>query len=265
MQTQSPFFQASIFWKLCCVYDHIVVHTLIRYCSISSNEFWDSIRDILDASGILYHVLSEELKAEVINAKEIQTLFRVNSGPTLLLYAVLRKELLPIVDKYINPMIAYCNNEEVHIDSPDETVRQKSIDFINKCIDVHSTRFIQIASEMPENVKSIFGIIKTLVDESFGAPELTNQILSALFFHKIITPAIVTPAKFNSAITLPSEKGKQNLMLLSKIYQTLVNHTEEPFPESINLHIFNEITVSSGLFYLILQATRKCYSFNTYY
>ena len=245
MQTQSPHFKASIFWKLCCVYDNIVIHTIIRYCSFSSNEFWDSIRDILDSSGILYHVLAEELKAEVINAKEIQTLFRVNSGPTLLLSSVLRKELLHIVEKYINPMIQFCNNEEAHIDSSDESVKQKSIDFINKCIDVHSTRFIQIASEMPENVRAIFGTIKSLIDETFGEPELTNQILSALFFHKIITPAIVTPGKFNSAITMPTEKGKNNLMLLSKIYQTMVNQSEEPFPEGFNLSVFNETIVNT--------------------
>ena len=64
-KVQTPYFVASVFWKLCSVYDHIVVHAMIRYLSINSNDFWDALRDLLDASGLLYSVLSEELEEEI--------------------------------------------------------------------------------------------------------------------------------------------------------------------------------------------------------
>ncbi|EKE42350.1 hypothetical protein ENUP19_0298G0091 [Entamoeba nuttalli] len=241
----NPYFKTSIFWKLCCVYDHIVVHTLIRYCSTTTNEFWDALRDILDASGILYSVLADELQEEVINTKEVHTLFRVNSGPTSLLSAVLRKELTPLMEKYINPIIHSCNSTEIHIDSTDETIKSKSIETINKYIDIHTTRFLQMASEFPENLKSIFGIIKEVVEENFQEEGVSQQILSALFFHKIITPAIVTPSKFCSAISIPTDKGKSVLVLLSKIYQTFVNQCDEPFPKTMDLNVFNSTIVNS--------------------
>ncbi|ELP87182.1 hypothetical protein EIN_093390 [Entamoeba invadens IP1] len=242
-QTNNPFFKTSIFWKLCCVYDHIVVHTLIRYCSTTSNEFWDALRDILDASGILYSVLADELREEVMNTKP-HTLFRVNSGPTSLLSSVFRKEMASLMERHVNPIIHSCNTDDIQLDSPDEHVRTKSIDTVTKYINIHITRFQQMASEIPENLRSIFGIVRDTVDEIFPDSGVSTQILSALFFHKIITPAIITPTKFCSSISTPTDKGRQTLMLLSKIYQTFVNQSDEPFPKEINLHVFNDAIVS---------------------
>ncbi|KAL7715849.1 Ras-GAP domain-containing protein [Entamoeba marina] len=226
-----PYFKTSIFWKLCCVYDHIVVHTLIRYTNSTTNEFWDSLRDILDAAGLLYRILSEEIVAEIANTKEIQCLFRVNSGPSSLLQSVFRKELTPLMEKYINPIILACRDTDIDIDSKDEAVRNHSIETLKKWIDIHTTRFLTMETDFPEPVRALFGS--------------SMHVLSALFFHKIITPAIIAPTKFSSSISTPTDKAKPTLVLLSKIYQVFVNMSEEPFPPQQNLSVFNDAIVES--------------------
>ncbi|KAL7716101.1 Ras GTPase-activating protein [Entamoeba marina] len=214
-----------VFWEMCRLYDFYLLRALIRYPSTTSPEYWDAIRDLLEESGQIYRVLSEEFFVEVTNTTEEQFLLRSNSGATHLLTSVLRRDLTSLLEKHINPIIQSVNqiSDVIDLDSIDENVSHKSKETISKLLHLHVTRFLSLHYDVPSGVKYLFASLRKAVSDKF--PNSAIPSISFIIFHRLITPALVSPANFNSCLT--SIKKKPTLIHFNEYVESMYTQMNE--------------------------------------
>ncbi|GAB1222434.1 hypothetical protein ENUP19_0110G0003 [Entamoeba nuttalli] len=231
-----------IFWEIARMYDFYLLRLLIRHSSATVTEFWDSIRDLLEESGQIYRILSEELQYEISNTSEEQFLLRSNSGATHLLSSVMRRDLTSLLEKHMNPIIQSVNHitDQISLDSKDDNYT-KSITTLSELLHLHCSRFLSLGNDFPQGIKYILATLRNAVSEKF--PDSAIRSIAIIIFHRLITPALVSPANYNSCLIEPTENAKKILVILTKIYQSFIPQGETPLTNP-QLIPFNTYVVS---------------------
>ncbi|ELP89430.1 hypothetical protein EIN_390450 [Entamoeba invadens IP1] len=230
-----------IFWEMCRTYDFYLLRLMMRHSTSTVPEFWDSLRDLFEESGQIYRVLSEELEFDVSNTSEEQFLLRANSGATHLLSSVMRRDLTSLLEKHMNPIIQSVNHitDEINLDQ-DASNFSESTSTISELLRLHCTRFLTLGTDIPKEIKYIFARLRTAVEKKFAGSG--TRAIAIIIFHRLITPALISPANYNSCLITPTENAKKVLMTLAKIYQSFIQQGQEPLKKT--MAVFNQYVES---------------------
>lgn len=186
-----------VFWEIARLYDFFLIRLLITHTNTTSPEFWDAIRNLLEESGQMYRILAEMIQEEIESTTDEQFLLRANTGATLLLSSVIRRDLTALLEKHMNPIIQSANNvaEPMVLDGDPEE-NKKTLEMLSTLLKLHCSRFIAIDGDIPQGMRYLFHTIRSIVGRRF--PESARRAVATIVFHRLITPALVSPANFNS-------------------------------------------------------------------
>lgn len=221
----------------------LVIVTVL--CQVTTTFDYESITtalvELFSATGHYIRLMRWAVKMEVAVNSNASTVLRGTSISTKMVSQFCQKYCSQFLVELLAPIITsmYEANESYEVDplklGEGENLEHNQAKLIHLCEKLLSVLF-NAAYSYPKPLREFLGVAQKEVVKTF--PEMQIKIMGAMFFLRLVNPAVVSPQGFGVVADAPPPRVRRALVLVGKLLQNLANMVQfgdkEPFMVPFN-------------------------------